>query len=201
MEKSGIDTPTWDGSITGWTQKHISMNGWRTSRTHDQNDLIQEAFFIFDKCIKRYVTHYEDFNNKPAGSPAHFMSLYMNAWNNRFTDLVRYEKKIQRSTTFSDTIYENDESEDDEHHVINLIPACAEDSSLTLKIREASSEIKTVLSLFMDAPSELVDLAMSSWKKNGKLKPAENSHLCELLGFDKSTTNIVKIFEDHFIRT
>jgi hypothetical protein len=210
-----MDKPTWDGSIVGWTNKHIGQNQWRVNRTHEQEDLLQDAYFVFHKCIERYVTKYEEYNNPPAKSDAHFMSLYMRAWTNKFTDMTRYERKVRKNITFSG--YGITGSEDDSvsssildyippSHLNNStpldqIPGFQESSSLTIKLKEASGEIRSVLSLMMDAPSELMELALDTWKEKGRLKPMQNAHICECLGFDKSKVNVVQMLEDYFLES
>ena len=85
--------PEWDEEIRTWTLRFIYKNRWRCDRIHEADDLLQDAFLIFDKIRTKYPRVVDK---------RHFMALYKRAIINRTHDMSLYVKRkreIHQDTT------------------------------------------------------------------------------------------------------
>lgn len=82
LNKKTVDvwSPKWDYPLEGWTYKFIQENKWRLEHTNDVEDLMQDAYLIFERVRETYpfVTQ-----------PQHFMSLYKTSFRNYVHDKSR----------------------------------------------------------------------------------------------------------------
>lgn len=142
--------PKWDGSIGGWATNHVAANLWRVRRTHDFDDLLQEAQLVFLRCAKRYPE---------LDAPQHFMALFQRALTNKVHDLANAATKmsaeVPEPTAPGGAPWEGAGELE-----------C--DGELAVKLRQAPSEITQVLALFLNAPQELLDMALASWKSQDR---------------------------------
>jgi len=70
-------SPKWGPDYIKWTAAFIRDNKWRVDRIHDVQDLMQDAWLIFDKISKTYPR---------VTDPANFFGLYKRAIINKFHD-------------------------------------------------------------------------------------------------------------------
>jgi len=84
--------PVWDGSIAGWAVKYAHRHAWKTEPDYGADDLISEAWIVFDRCRTEYPQVIE---------PAHFQSLFMSAFSRRVVDLSR-RTTMRRTTSLDD---------------------------------------------------------------------------------------------------
>lgn len=144
-------TPDFEGPIMGYVVNDLKANHWKIARTVPHSDAMQEAYCVFLKCKRTYADTVTE--------PAHFMALFKTAWYRRFTDMAnedterRCECAIPVSAVTGEEIQQEGESDND--------------GMLAVMIRQAPREVQMVLSLFLNAPQELLDIALGSWKAQG----------------------------------
>jgi hypothetical protein len=180
-------TPEFKGPVEGWVVNQLTKGKlayWRVERTLSRDEVLQEAYECFLRCCKRFP------KSADYDTPQAFMALYKRAWHNQFTDLATYDTADRQCLSV------------DAREIKLEDPAGAleNDGYLSIMIQEAPQEVATVLSLFLNAPSELLDLAMQAWRIGGRHSPGSSRHLCRLLGMDDSC-DPVKMVEDYFAPT
>lgn len=174
--------PCYDGPIAGWVMNHVQANLWRVSRVRQREDLMQDAYEVFLRVAKKYPN--ED-------TPQHFMSLFQRSWINHVHDLsnanTRQRAEVGFSRTGSEEAYEWEPSGDTNN-----------DGELAVMLRQAPSEIKMVLSLFLNAPQEILDLALASWRgKDRRCVAGGSARVCRLLGLPEDR-DIMQEVADYF---
>lgn len=177
--------PEYEGPIAGWTVNHIQANLWRVSRVREREDLLQDAQEVFLRCAARYPD---------MDTPQHFMSLYQRSWINHVNDLSNDQTKIkaevgmQRGTS---------EEEYDWEPVGDL----ENDGYFAIKLRQAPNEVKQVLNLFLNAPQEILDLALGSWKgRDRRCTTGGSKKICRLLGLPDEL-DVMQMVSDYFTET
>lgn len=179
--------PEFKGPIEGWVVNQLSRGSlayWRVERTMARDEVLQEAYECFLRCCKR-------FPKSPAyDTPQAFMALFKRAWSNQFSDLASYDTEDRlcfsvdaRETPMAEAVGDLENS-----------------GFLSVMIREAPREVRMVLSVFLDAPKELLESACLAWRRGGHQSAGGSRHLNKLLGFDESC-DPVKLVEDYFTTT
>ena len=69
-------TPSWE-AVLPWTKNFIRDNKWRCDAAEDQDDLLQDAWLVFDRVATSYPRVVD---------PAHFFVLYERSLTNKFHD-------------------------------------------------------------------------------------------------------------------
>jgi hypothetical protein len=146
-----------------------------------RDEVLQEAFECFLRCCKHFPKSPE------YDTPQAFMALYKRAWHNQFTDLATYDTNDRQCLSVDAREVQLDEP----------VGALENDGFLSILVQEAPREVAMVLSLFINAPGELLELATQAWRAGGHHSPGASRHLCKLLGLDEST-DPVKLVEDYF---
>lgn len=190
-------TPQWDGFICGFVVNFLKQNYWRVDSHMEYEDCMQEARLLFLK-VKQ---HYGNLD-----SPQHFMALYKIAMTNKFNDLATKVSKHRAELCDDSRVryYENASNAADkdfnscclsfETDILN-ISDFDNDGLLAIMIEQAPSEIKLVLSLFMTAPVEVLDMFADNWKQRGKNSEFGNNHLCEILGLPEKTDIVGRVMQ------
>lgn len=78
LERKALWEPAWKGPIEGWTVNFTAKNLWRVAPLYEFEDLIQDAYTVFLRCVRAYPEVFE---------PAHFMSLYQRSVMRHVIDL------------------------------------------------------------------------------------------------------------------
>ena len=162
-----MSTHLFKGEIEGYATNFFHKNLWKIAATHDLDDAMQEAWFVFRKCDATY----------PDTEPAHFMALFKTALNNRTMNLAKTATRVRSSIFLS--------HQADSELIMEVDAQIGEtDNSgyLSRLITQAPAEVKQVLSLFLSAPSEILEAAMDAWQGSGKRGAGGNEHVCKLLG-------------------
>lgn len=76
--------PEWDRTVSGWAANFIKKNIWRCDRIDSFEDLMQDAYLVFEKVRRAYPKVTE---------PKHFMSLFQTSLRNSIHDRSRYMKR------------------------------------------------------------------------------------------------------------
>lgn len=168
--------PEFKGPIEGWTVNFLAKNLWRVERTHTHEEAMQEAFITFMRCAARYPT---------VETPQHFMALYKTSWINEFNDLST--KATAAKAEVSDRLF-NEESE--EILAQQIIGNLDNDGFLAVMLRQAPNEVKMVLNLFYNAPTELLQMASAAWRQNGNYKADGDRMVAKMLGLPPDSTPV-----------
>lgn len=135
------------GEIEGWTVNMLSKNHWRVASTMNWKETMQEAHCTFLHCRRKY--------GRTVKEAKHFMALYKTAWTNRMVDLA-YEDTMHRALQPlpDDAVYEPAGETDN-------------DGFLAILIEQAPADIKLVVSMFLNAPQELLESVLRGWNAGG----------------------------------
>lgn len=160
----------WKGPFEGYVANFIGAQFWRVKATMTADEVMQEAYIVFHRCGQRY----------PEVNAKHFMALFKTAWHRRFTDLA-WKDSAERQAV--ESFGDSDES---------LVGETDNDGMLATMLRQAPREIQMVLSLFLNAPAELVEIATQSWAKNGSSHSSTKINALLGLPADQDTMSMVR---------
>lgn len=170
-------SPQFAGPIEGYCVNHLKQNFWRLQSSMEYQDAMQEAQLVFYRLVAKYPKVKE---------PQHFMALFKTAWGRRVTDLAHVDTHCRCEVAVPD---DGDSSD---------LPGDLDNNGMvTLMIQQAPAEVKRVLALFLVAPAELLELAVTSWRQNGHNSPEGNKWLCRSLGFAPGT-DVIGMVEKYF---
>lgn len=163
----------WKGPIEGYTVNFINKNLWRFQPDYEFLELVNESYLVFSKVRRNYANI--------TTNPKWFMALYKTALHNRMHDI---SKSINRNLSYTDEEL--------------LLTAKVEHSDyLELLVSQAPDEVASVLSLFLKAPQELLDLAFKNWKSKGGKKATGNKFLHTILGLKTGDKSLAVMVRDY----
>ena len=157
--------PRWKGEVEGYLANFLGKNHWRVARTMEYRDAMQEGFIVFAKVRARYCGPKAEY---PLSQGAHFMALFKTAWNRRFIDLANADMKHRLATHFGHDASERYELTGDE------VGETENAGVLATMVRQAPSEVRLVLNLFLNAPQELLGMALAHWRPGMRADPVVN---------------------------
>lgn len=162
--------PVFAGPIEGWLVNYNTKNFWKVARSMEWDDLLQDGYLVFMRCSNKYPI---------LDTPQHFMSLFKRAWTNHFTDLAKRDS-LQRLEVADHVELEGDEV------VREPLGELDHAGDLVLMIQQAPREIQMVINLFINAPAEVVAVALASWSgEDRRRNDGGSSKICRLLGLPK----------------
>jgi hypothetical protein len=162
----------------------MTRNYWRVAASMPREDLLQEAYVVFLRCKKKYPR---------LDTPQHFMALFKTSWNNKFNDLANADT-LARSMVELPRFRWN---EDGDTMELELPGDMDNEGAFSIFLNEAPAEVKAVLSLFLSAPTELLELALGSWKGSDKRCVAGGSkRINKLLGLPEDL-DVMKMTHDY----
>ena len=173
--------PRWSPEIEGYTVNQVTKALWRVAITHDRDDLMQEARIVFLKCQRAYPV---------VDTPQHFMALYKTALANRIGDLARKHGTIKDVSCSA--------ADDHEHGLRGQVGALDNDGYIRSLVRQAPREVALVLSLFLNAPAELLELAEGAWGAQKRQREGANAMIRRLLGPEVGERPIEQV-ESYFL--
>lgn len=182
-------SPEYTGPIEGYVKNHLRKNFWRVQRTMEYEDCLQESKLLFCELKAKYPV---------VDTPQWFMSLFKTSWFHHFSDLANSDTKIRTVRLSSD--FTVDEDSDGFDFIASSIVGDSDNVGIMeVMVRQAPSEVRMVISLFLNAPSELLDLVATACRKRGKGSPRskENKMLCQMLGISPST-DLLGTVHDYF---
>lgn len=165
--------PVFEGPVEGYVKNFLKKNFWKVSKSMEFEDVMQEARLLHWELVQRYPE---------VDTPQWMMSLFKTSWYHHFTDLANNDtnQRVLVSECQFNVIDEDGSAYDS---VISQAMGETENAGmLRMAIKQAPSEIKQVINLFLNAPSELLDLMSASWTEKGKKKVMGNQMLCQALG-------------------
>lgn len=77
-------SPQWNAEYQGWAAKYIRENKWRVDPVHDFDDLMQNAWMLFNHLAATYPRVLND---------RQFMGLFKRAMINKFNDYSCYKRR------------------------------------------------------------------------------------------------------------
>lgn len=182
--RTPIYLPEFKGAIEGWVVNHMRSNYWRVASTIEREDVMQEAYVVFLRVKRRYPA---------VEGPKHFMSLFKMAWVNQFTDLANEDTARRAEVPMPSR-----RTDDGDEIAYEPVGELANAGELGVALSQAPSEVKAVLQLFLNAPQEILELALGSWQYGDKRRRATaSSRVCRLLGLPE-TLDVMKITEEYF---
>ena len=174
--------PEFKGPIEGYVVNSLKRNYWRIAETHTREEAMQEAWVVFMRCCSRYPI---------IDTPQHFMSLFKQAWANQLTDLGKQSTKHRALVP---------EPEDEAgNKMFEAVGETENAGYLAVLVEQAPREVLMVLNLFLNAPTELLELAAQAWTAQGKRRVDGNAMIARLLGTNPNDDLIGKV-HDHFQR-
>lgn len=186
--------PKYEGEIAGWVTNYLRANHWRVESTVPWDDCQQEAYVVFLRLKRKYIHVTE---------PSHFMALFKTTWFNTFTDLAN-ENTLQRAvTSLNNFTIEGDTGAAEyavevaaSHPIDSAIGSTDNDGYLATLIRQAPREVTMVLNLFLSAPQELLDVALTGWVNGDKRsKSGGSSKVNRLLGLPEDQDTMKTVAE------
>jgi hypothetical protein len=170
----------WPDHIEGYVVNFLAKNYWRVQRTLEREDCMQVAYVVFLRVRNRY----------PDVEPKHFTALFKTALSNEFNDLAN--KDTDERVLVSENQTRNDDGEEFQmEHVGSL----DNDGALATMIRQAPQEVLMVLNLFLNAPTELLELAGTAWRRNGHNDAMGRMHVARMLGLPANVDPLEKVAE------
>lgn len=176
--------PVFKGPIEGWVVNHMAANFWRVERTQCRDDVMQDAYIVFARVAEVY----------PGVEAKHFMALFKRSWTNHFTDLANEDTQSRR---VGRAVVRNSEGQEQDAEYIGETD---NDGVLATMLRQAPEEVTAVLALFLNAPSEILELALASWKgEDRRMKSGGSKKICQMLGLPEDL-DVMRQVEEYFHR-
>jgi DNA-directed RNA polymerase specialized sigma24 family protein len=136
--------PLWGGSFEAWAKKYVGKNLWRVNKQFAHEDAMQECVLIFLRCAKLYEGKIDN--------PAWFMSIFKISVINDFNTFAKRDSRMRQAEAMAAHAYEP------RHHIE------FSQGPLMAIISKGSEELKQVLKVIVESPSEFVGLLLQDAK-------------------------------------
>lgn len=177
-------SPNFEGPIEGWVVNGMRANYFRVENTHSREEYLQEAYLVFLRVKGKYEGKVTE--------PKHFMSLFKRAWTNELNDLATKATHVRRFVQMP--MLRSDDGDEAEYEPVGELD---NEGFLAVLVRQAPREVSMVLNLFANAPQELLELALSSWRgKDRRYSHGGSEPICRLLGLDPNL-DVMQRVEDY----
>lgn len=176
-------TPTFKGPIEGYVVNFMQTNYWRVQATMTRVDVMQEAYYVFLRCSRKYSATVE--------GPQHFMALFKTAWRNHFTDLAH-----------SDSQHRCDGTQDGSVTTTEVVGETENEGYLRTLVRQAPREVALVLTMLFNVPQEILEMCLSPRSRSGRNggDAADNARVAQLLGMPPDSKPLDAV-RDYFAAT
>ncbi|UNA00825.1 hypothetical protein ZHS_69 [Edwardsiella phage vB_EpM_ZHS] len=178
--------PVFKGPIEGFVVNSLKTNFWRIEASCTMDDAMQEARCAFLRVAHKY----------PGVEAPQFMALFKMAWHNKLTDLANDDTKLRAMVPL---LARSEQESYDSDYAVELVGDLDNDGALGVAIRQAPREVQAVVNLFLQAPQEILDLALRGWSAKGRRKTDGSKRICRLLGLDEGM-DVMQLVEDHFTK-
>lgn len=176
--------PVFKGPLEGYIVNFINRHHWKVARTMPREDLKQEAYLIFLRVSGKYPD---------LDTPQHFMALFKTAWYHHFIDLANTD--TQSRVLVPSTVRL---SEDGDEVTTDVVGESDSDGYLAVLLKQAPQEVVMVLNLFLNAPQEMINVALGSWSgRDRRCKAGGSKKICQMLGLP-ADQDILKQVEEYF---
>lgn len=163
------------GPIEGYVVNYLNQNYWKVERSMEWSDIMQEAYCVYLDTCRRYP----DVSDAP-----HFMALFKRCWHCAFTNLTKKDTRHRYLPVLDDP--ENSTAFDSVGETENA-------GYTAILLEEAPSEVKQVIALFLNAPTEVLELISAAWKRTGKRKAAGNRMINRCLGLPEDRDSLAQV--------
>lgn len=176
-------------TVKPYVENFIRRHKWKLERTMTEGEIRHEAMVMFFDLVRRLTRRGIKIDNE-----RHLMALFKTAWTRRFTTFTNRDTvqktEILLSDLNIDVLSETDTSGDD---ALDLVSARHNENMGFFErlLDEAPQEVKQVLLLLLAAPQEVLQMIFAN-------RNFTNCRLCELLGYDPKTTDLVKAVHKYF---
>jgi len=164
--------PEYKGAIEGYVVNYLSRHLWKVRPLYDHEDAMQEAYEVFMRCCAKYPI---------IDTPQHFMALFKTAWARHFVDLAAKASEARAEFSASGVRLRDGQEEEDDL-IGGIVGELDNDGALAVMIRQAPEEVVMVLNLLLNAPQELLDLAMKTWRMQGRYREDGDAAIARMLG-------------------
>lgn len=173
----------WSGPFEGYVVNYLQKNHWKIARTVPHEDALQEAAVVFLRCRRRYKVD----------EGAHFMALFKTAWHRRFLDLANKDTIDRQATYYGADDLQRDQPGDD------IVGEVDNEGYLRALVRQAPREVQMVCSLMLNAPQELLEVALAGWHAGGDLRSTSGGSdvVNRLLGLPEKVDTLQQV-RDYF---
>src|ERR1043166_3474936 len=127
-----------DEGLKRWIHSTDRQNLWKVGAWYDLDDLVQDGYMVYCKCLKNFKKG----DNPENEEPARFMAYFKFAFMNHLRDLANSRTRTL-DNSFSDVSTERDEE------VAALEIPFHEEASLHMALVQAPKEIVEVLSVLV----------------------------------------------------
>lgn len=138
-------------------------------RVGDLDDARQEAQIVFLNVKRTYQGKVDN--------PAWFMALYKRSLAGHFHDLATRDTRQRHTCNVSDMQHDDDDAPAPE-----AVGDTCNTGELLVHVSRAPAEIKQVLSLLFNAPTEIVEFVCSGWGQSSQRDATTSEKLCKFLG-------------------
>lgn len=145
------------------------------------DDAMQEARIVFLRCARKYANEVDN--------AAWFMSLYKRSLSARFADLATSDTRYRSTGALMSDLY------DDDAQPVEPIGELCNEGELAVMVERAPSEVREVLALLLNAPTEILELASLAWRSRGRKSAFGNAMLNRLLGRDPAHPTLEAVRE------
>ena len=170
---------------------------WRLKREHTEDDVLQEAAAVFLDIRQRYADVLD--------GPKHLMGLYKTALMRRLHDMAVSSSKLSERYVLEADLPRLADEDGVEMAPIDYL--CEREGAtdqpnahIRVALREAPLEVRQVVNLLSTIPSDMAIL-MTAARKARRMRAFNNKHLCELLGYDPKTTDLIGTCRQYFSQT
>lgn len=177
-------SPNFEGPIEGWVVNGMKANYFRVENTHTREEYLQEAYLVFLRVKNKYEGSVTE--------AKHFMSLFQRAWINELNDLAT--KATHARMLVAMPLLRSDDGDEAEWEPMGETD---NEGFLAVVVKQAPREVAAVLNLFANAPQELLELALQSWRgKDRRYSHGGSERICRLLGLDPKL-DVMQRVEDY----
>lgn len=174
--------PCWEGVFERFTRAFVARNLWKLTRTCTFDDAMQEAQIVWLDCVRRYADKVDN--------AAWFMSLYRRSLETRIMDLATVDTRHRQYVLLNDL-----GDDEDAAPVPEAVGELENEGYLRLLVAQAPSEIRAVLVLLLNAPTEIATLVTDAWSGRGKSRSTGSKVLCRMLGIPERATLLEEVRE------
>lgn len=175
-------SPTYQGPIEGYVMNYLRRNFWKVRNFMEFEDASQEAALVFSSLVQAYPE---------MDTPQHFMALFKTSWHRHFTDLANKDT-VSRVVCFE---HGAPIQQEDEPTQLDVQGSPDNEALILLAIKQAPEEVRQVLSLFLNAPIELLQLATDTWKRQGRYKAEGNQMVSRMLGMPQNSEPLDRVYQ------
>lgn len=174
-----------EGPIEGWVVNGMRAHYFRIENTHTREEYMQEAYLVFLRVRAKY--------ERTVKEPKHFMALFKRAWSNELNDLANKATLARRMVAMPTM-----RTDDGDEVELDTVGELDNEGFLAIVVKEAPREVSAVLNLFLNAPQELIELALAGWtgNKDRRYQHGGSERLNKLLGLDPNM-DVMQRVEDY----